>query len=415
MMMCGIDIIEVSRIRDAVEKNSGFLKKVFSDSEIAYFRSSGSRCETLAGFFAAKEAFVKYKKTGIRGLELSEISVEHEKLGAPFLVFRGCRQDVSVSISHNKTQAVAVVCGDEDLCGECDSEMKKLIPKRHEDAHKGDCGHVFVVAGSEGMTGAAILSARGALRSGAGLVTVGTAASERHIVAGAVVEAMTLALEHSKGKIADTACEKICEFAQKADCVVFGPGLGRNEHIHGVLKTLLKEYKGKLVIDADGLNALAENCDILDDRKCDVVITPHPGEMSRLIGKSIEYVQQNRNIVAAEFAARYGITVLLKGKETVIVGYEFRNGENKMPQPQCGMRINTTGNCGMATGGMGDVLSGVIGAFMAQGMKPFDATVLGAYIHGKAGDMAVQRFGVHGLVAGDVAEYIAFAIKPEAE
>ena len=409
MIDCGVDIIEISRIREAVEKNIGFLKKVFSEKEIEYFESSGSRIETLAGFFAAKEAFVKYKKTGLRGLELSEISVEHEKLGAPFVVFRGKKQNLSLSIAHNKTQAVAVICGENqkiDLT--CHKQMQALIPKRSADAHKGDCGRVFIIAGSEGMTGAAVLSARGALRCGAGLVTVGTAASERPIVANGVIEAMTLALDCENGKIIDSATEKILEYAQKSDSVVFGPGLGQNRHIRRILRRLLAEYGGKLVIDADGLNALSENCDILDKRRCEVVITPHPGEMSRLLRKEISEVQSNREKLASEFAAKYGITVVLKGQNTVIAGC-------KTVASHCRLHINTTGNCGMATGGTGDVLSGVVAGFMAQGLSAYDAAVLGAYIHGKAGDIAANKYGIHGLIAGDVAEAVAFAIAHETD
>ncbi len=407
MIDCGVDIIEISRIRQAVEKNSGFLKKVFSEKEIEYFESSGSRIETLAGFFAAKEAFVKYKKTGLRGLELSEISVEHEKLGAPFVVFRGRKQNLSLSIAHNKSQAVAVICGESQKIElSRDTQMKDLIPQRSADAHKGDCGRVFIVAGSEGMTGAAVLSARGALRSGAGLVTVGTAASERPIIANGVIEAMTVALDSEDGKIIDSATEKILEYAKRADSVVLGPGLGQNQHIHKVLRRLLSEYDGKIVIDADGLNALSENCDILDERRCEVVITPHPGEMSRLIKKEIGEVQSNREQLASEFALRYGITVVLKGRNTVIAGCKTKNAD-------CKLHINTTGNCGMATGGTGDVLSGVVAGFMAQGLSAYDAAVLGAYIHGKAGDIAANKYGIHGLVAGDVAEAVAFAIAHE--
>lgn len=407
MIGCGVDIIEISRIADAVEKNSGFLKKAFSENELNYYGATGKRVETLAGFFAAKEAFVKFKKSGIRGLELSDISVEHEKLGAPFVVFRGRRQNVSVSISHNKTQAVAVVCG-EDAEPEmaCNCEMKKLIPERRSDAHKGDCGRCFIVAGSEGMTGAAVLAARGALRSGVGLLTVGTPKTQRPIVACGVVEAMTVGLDDENGLIIDGAIDKILEYAKKSQSVVFGPGLGRNGDIHGILKSLLGEYQGILVIDADGLNALAENCEILNDCKCRVVITPHPGEMSRLTGWSIGDIQKNRETVAVEFASKYRVTVLLKGENTVIAGFDHESGETLM-------YINNTGNCGMATGGSGDVLSGVVASFAAQGMEPFDAARLGAYIHGKAGDIAASKFGIHGLVAGDVAEYVAFAIADE--
>jgi len=409
MIRCGVDIIEIERIRKAVEKDNGFCEKVFSKEEIRYFESTGRRFESLAGFFAAKEAFAKYMKSGVRGFELSDISVEHEDMGAPFVVFKGKRQNVSLNISHNKTQAVAVVCGDDGKCAlEKNPEMKRLIPEREEDAHKGDCGRVLIVAGSEGMTGAAVLSARGALRSGAGLVTVATPNSQRGIVACCAAEAMTVGLDEENGKLSAFSLGRIVEYAKKSDCVVFGPGLGQNEYIHGILKGFLSEYEGILIIDADGLNGLSKNCDILHERKCSVVITPHPGEMSRLTGKSIDEIQKNRQTVATELASKYGITVLLKGKDTVIAHCDEISGE-------CEMFINPTGNCGMATGGMGDVLSGVIAAFGAQGLKPFDAARLGAYIHGKAGDMGTEKFGVHGLVAGDVAELVAMAIKSELE
>lgn len=404
MMNCGVDIIEIERIKQAVEKNSGFLKKVFSKHELQYFENNGRRFETLAGFFAAKEAFVKYKKTGIRGIELSDVSVEHEESGAPFVVVKGEKSNVSLSISHNKTQAIAVVCGsetDSDLLR--NPEIRELIPKRSEYAHKGDCGRVFIVAGSEGMTGAAVLSAKGALRSGAGLVTVGTAASQRSIVACGVVEAMTVALDEEKGKIDSLATEKILEYSKKSDVVVFGPGLGQNEHMHELLKAILSEYEGTLVIDADGLNALAQDCDILRDRRCSVVITPHPGEMSRLVKKGIDEIQKNRETVVAEFALEYGVTVVLKGKDTIVAE---GNGQRRM-------YVNSTGNCGMATGGTGDVLSGVVAAFVAQGLDVFDAAKLGTYIHGKAGDIAAQKYGIHGLMAGDVAEAVAFALADE--
>ncbi len=401
MINCGVDIIEIERIKKAVENTVGFTDKVFSQAEIEYFMKSGERFETLAGFYAAKEAFVKYKKIGIRGLELSEISVEHESPGAPFIVFKGERQNVSVSISHNKTTAVAVVCGDAECKNMQNVEMKALIPQRCDDANKGSCGRVFIVAGSCGMTGAAYLAVKGALRSGAGLVTVGTAESERHIVACMVPEAMTAPLEDSDGKITEGSMKTILKYANKADAVVFGPGLGQNSDMHNILKTLLLEYKGKLVIDADGLNALSKNCEILNEKSCDVVITPHPGEMSRLTKLSIDEIQQNRAAIAADFAQRHGITVLIKGQNTVIAACDGR------------MKINPTGNPGMATGGTGDVLSGVIAAFLGQGLDAFDAAALGAYIHGKAGDMAAEKFGIHGLIAGDVAEYVAMAIVDE--
>lgn len=403
-MACGIDIIEISRIQKAVEKNKTFLNRVFSESEIEYFKKNGERFEILAGFYAAKEAFGKHKKTGIRGLELSRISVEHEEQGAPFIVFDDKPQGVTLSISHDKTHAVAVVCGIQQYAdaGQ-DEEMGKLIPKRRDDAHKGSCGRVFVVAGSRGMTGAAVLAAKGALRCGSGLVTVGTAESERHIVAGHLVEAMTLGLEEKDGIVSSRAMKKILKSAYEADAIVFGPGLGKNSEIPEILAELIRSYQGTLVIDADGLNALSKNCDMLKGAACKIIITPHPGEMCRLTKRPVEDIQKNREVVALEFAQKYGVTVVLKGKDTVIAD---STGE---------IRINTTGNCGMATGGMGDVLAGVIASFAGQGLGAFDAAVLGAYIHGKAGDIARLQKGIHGMVATDVVEMLPLAIKTEIE
>lgn len=280
--------------------------------------------------------------------------------------------------------------------------MKELIPRRESDANKGSCGRVFIVAGSRGMTGAAALAAKGALRSGAGLVSVGVPRSQRHIVASSVLEAMTVSLDEDHGRISMGSLDRIMSTAALSEAVVFGPGLGKNEGAaHVVLKNILNEYTGKLIIDADGLNALGENQSILNNRKCNVVITPHPGEMARLMGVSVAEIQKNRQAMAVQYADRYGICVLLKGEKTIVVDKSIY--------------INTTGNPGMATGGTGDVLSGVIGAFAAQGLSCYDAARLGAYIHGKAGDMAAEKYGIHGLIAGDVAEYIAFAIKEEYE
>ncbi len=289
--------------------------------------------------------------------------------------------------------------------------MKNLIPRRSSDANKGTCGRVLIVAGSRGMTGAAALTARGALRSGAGLVTVGVPRSQRHIVASSVLEAMTLSLDENHGRISMGALDKIMRAAKNSDAVVFGPGLGQNDgEIYVVLKNLLADYSGKLIIDADGLNALCENLTVLNNRRCQVLVTPHPGEMARLTGLSIDEIQNNRKKVAFDFARKYGICVLLKGEGTVVV--DAINYANEIiPE----FYVNTTGNCGMATGGTGDVLSGVIGSFAAQGLSLYDAARLGAYIHGKAGDMAAEKYGVHGLIAGDVADYIAFAIKEEYE
>lgn len=401
---CGVDIIEISRIRDAIMKNDRFSERMFTERELDYFQKHGSRFETLAGFFAAKEAFSKYLGTGIRGFEFRDIEIGHDELGAPFVVFKGKKTDVSLSISHNTDTAVAVVCGEsfEGSVQKIDiryrEKMRKLIPVRAEDTNKGDCGRAFIVAGSKGMTGAAALCGYAALRCGSGLVTVGTATCEQSILACKLTEAMTLALPCNDGVICCDAIDLIRTHAERSDVVAIGPGLGRNENVKKILAELIKTYDKTLVVDADGINALSENIDILKEKRCEVILTPHPGEMSRLTGLSVEEIQANREKLAAEFAVTHGVCVVLKGNDTVIADKDGR------------ISVNPTGNPGMATGGTGDVLCGVVAAFAAQGLSPYDAAVLGAYIHGLAGDIALDKKGLHGLIASDVADSLPESI-----
>ncbi len=400
MTSCGIDIIEISRIEDAIKKNSAFLEKVFSDEEIEYFNKNGGKVQSLAGFYAAKEAFAKYLGTGISGFRLNEVSVGHKESGEPFLSFKGKTRKVRLSISHNKTTAVAVVCGGEDdLQPHLENEMRLLLPKREKTSNKGNFGRVLVIAGSRGMTGAAVLSAYSALRTGSGLVTLATADSERAIAAGFYPEIMTYGLKAEEGSISVSALKDILGLSRDKDAVVFGPGLGQSRELIVILSELLKAYTGRLLIDADGLNALAKKVEILEEKSCQVVLTPHSGEMSRLTGLSIEEIQKNRRKTAQDFAEKYGVCLVLKGDETVVAK---DSGETY---------INKTGNPGMATAGTGDVLSGVIASLMGQGIDCFDAARLGVYIHGFAGDLAKEHLGEYGMVASDVMNKIPEAIR----
>ena len=324
MINCGTDIVEIDRIKKAVLDTKGFLEKVFDDCEIEYFKKNGERYEILAGFYAAKEAFSKYLKTGIRGFSLRDIAVDHEALGAPFIRFFGERQAVSLSISHNKTTAVATVCGNNLNGFDCNvaKKMSALLPKRQSDGNKGDFGRILVVAGSKGMTGAAVLSAYSALRTGSGLVTLLTADSERAIAASYHPEIMTSGLPCENGIISLDATSQIIEFANKSDAVVFGPGLGQSDSILKILQQLIKSYDKTLVIDADGLNALSKNPEILKSKNCNIILTPHPGEMSRLTGRTITDIQSNRKNCAQQFAAEYNVTVVLKGEGTIVAALD---------------------------------------------------------------------------------------------
>lgn len=275
-------------------------------------------------------------------------------------------------------------------CGGYSRAMSRLIPMRLSSANKGSCGRVSIIAGSKGMTGAAALSALGALRSGAGLVTALTPSSEQPILAVKLTEAMTVPLPHENGIISAAAADTVLESIQNADAVVFGPGLGKGRGILPLLERIVTEFTKTLIIDADGINALSSNIDILNRKKCNVILTPHPGEMSRLSGLSISEIQSARIKTAEDFADRFDVTVALKGEGTVVAA---RGGKTA---------VNPSGNCGMATGGTGDVLSGVVAALAAQGCTPYDSAVLGVYLHGLAGDIAAAEKGVYGLIASDL-------------
>ncbi len=279
-------------------------------------------------------------------------------------------------------------------------EFRGLLKKRPRDSHKGDFGHVFILAGSRGLTGAAALCSNAALCSGAGLVTLGIPASLNSIMSRKLTEVMTISLAETKeGTLSLKAEEDILRKIKTSDVVVLGPGLSQHPKTQKLINRLILKIEKPMVMDADALNAISENTDALKKIKSRCAVTPHTGEMSRLINKSREYVKNNRLIVAKKFSHDYNAVVVLKGAGTVVA------------RPDGKYYINSTGNPGMATAGSGDVLTGIIAGFLAQGLKFFDAAKLSVYIHGLAGDLAAKNKGEIGLIAGDILEKIPYAIK----
>jgi NAD(P)H-hydrate epimerase len=277
-------------------------------------------------------------------------------------------------------------------------QMREIVPVRVPDSHKGDFGRVLIVAGSPGRTGAAHLTALGALRSGAGLVTVATPRSCLPIVASMAPEYMTEPLEEtSSGTVDFSAVDRVLEI--KADIIAVGPGLGQGPSTAAFVQALVERSGVPIVLDADALNAFAGDPERLMGREeVAVVITPHPGEMARLMNTSIEAVQHDRVRTAREFAAAHRLHVVLKGHRTVIAGPDGRTF------------VNLTGNSGMATGGTGDLLTGMIAAWLAQLLDAEAACKLAVYVHGTAGDLAEADEGEVSLVAGDVAARLGDAI-----
>jgi ADP-dependent NAD(P)H-hydrate dehydratase / NAD(P)H-hydrate epimerase len=276
--------------------------------------------------------------------------------------------------------------------------MRELVPARAADSHKGDFGRVLVVAGSLGRSGAAHLAAIGALRSGAGLVTIATPKSCLAIVAAMAPEYMTEGLEETtSGTVDYAALDRVLEF--KADVIAVGPGLGQSPGTAAFVHGLLERAGVPIVLDADALNAFSGDPDRLMGRDgVDVVITPHPGEMARLLNISVEAVQHDRLRHATEFAARHRVHVVLKGHRTIIAGPDNR------------AFINLTGNSGMATGGTGDLLTGMIAAWFGQLLDAEAACKLAVYLHGAAGDLAEADEGDVALVAGDVGARLGDAV-----
>lgn len=242
-------------------------------------------------------------------------------------------------------------------------DVKDLIPIRKKHAHKGSFGRVCVVAGSNRYSGAAYLATQSAVKTGAGLVYLYTDKALKTSLDSKLTEAM----------VGDYESENFKEMIGKSDVIIFGPGLGNSDKTLNKLKLILENFRGKLLIDADGINVLENNLELLHKCKCKVVITPHPGEMSRITGESIGYINKNRIGLAKKFSSEYNVVLLLKGLYTVI---SDRNG----------VYINPTGNSAMASGGMGDTLSGIIGSLMGQGVDVLQATKLGAYLHGYIGE-----------------------------
>ncbi len=277
--------------------------------------------------------------------------------------------------------------------------IPKLKP-RATDAHKGDFGKVCIIAGSTGMSGAAALAGRAALRAGAGLVRVATPKSVLPIVASIEPSFTTIALpEDSSGRISAKAINPVLEAAGQNDCLAFGPGLGISGALRSLLETLLEQNQLRLIIDADGLNNLAGIKDWPTGLKASLILTPHPGEMKRLWSALLRAPLPNdRQQQAARLAQQTNTIVVLKGAGTVVT-----DGEK--------VYINKTGNPGMATAGSGDVLTGIMTALAGQGLNNFDAAVMGVYTHGLAGDIAAENLGQTSLIATDIIEALPEALK----
>lgn len=265
--------------------------------------------------------------------------------------------------------------------------LKNSIEIRNKYSYKGDYGRILIIAGSKGFTGAAYICAQGAVRSGAGLVTLCCSKEIQDILSSKFVEAMTVSFEEK---------DKLQNLIENSDVIAIGPGMGNNETTIEILKQIISSTEKPIVIDADAINVLRDRVDILKDKKSEIIITPHLGEMSRITGLTIDYIKENRLEVAKKFAKDNNIIVLLKGYNTIIT-----DGIITV--------INSTGNSSMASGGMGDCLTGMIASFIGQGYKPMNAAYISAFIHGYCGEkLSDEMFCVN---ANHILENLPYIIK----
>lgn len=413
-ILTGVDIVEISRIEKLIEDNrDAFLNKVFMDSEIEYIKLRKYNCQTVAGLYAAKEAVSKLLGTGIGKVNFKHIEINHDKIGRPYVVLhRKAKEisqalmikDIGISISHEKEYAVAFAAGEFFNRRECimvPENIKNILPKRKKDSHKGTYGRVGIIAGKKGMTGAAYLATMAALRSGSGLVYTITPDSISHILSIKLVEAIIKPVkDNEKGYFVLDSLSEIMDIIDNMDAIAIGPGIGVEDETVQLVKNLLLNYNKTIILDADGLNCLSKiGLDILHKRKGNTIITPHPGEFSRLIGVKIDKIQKKRIEYSKEISNKYNIVVVLKGAATVVSHFDDK------------VYTNTTGNPGMATAGSGDVLTGIITSFVGQGISAYEASILGVYVHGLAGDLAKLKKGEYGMIARDILNNISNSIK----
>ena len=401
MLLLGIDVSETARIKKSMV-NKRFCKEILGEEEYKQLAMRSFPAESVAASFSAKEAFSKAVGTGLGAFDFSEVQLLREKSGRPFLKLDGKAAELarnfsfSVSVTHSGGYAAAVVAGEKIQCGigigKTEKEkLQSIIKNRPFDGNKGDFGRLMCVCGSEGMAGAAIMSAGAALRCGAGLVDVALPRCIYPVVSSQFSEPIFTLLDSGpSGKLSEESAVSFKKSLSKASACLIGCGLGKSSAAREEVSAVLSKASVPLIIDADGINIISENINILKTARVPVILTPHPGEMSRLLKTSVSDVQANRKKYAADFSARYNVVLALKGAGTVVAAPDGRLYENH------------TGNPGMAKGGSGDVLAGMVSSLAAQGIDPFEAASAAVYLHGLAGDMCAEKFSQGAMLPTDI-------------
>ncbi|CAB1071487.1 carbohydrate kinase [Alkalispirochaeta odontotermitis] len=359
---------------------NGYEKPVFAvDMPSGLNSDNGQPCGTCIR--AAATATFAYAKTGHMVLPGTE--------------YTGKLKVIDIGIPPH----IAAAVGPRHFLITADLIRPQLIV-RPQGAHKGSTGHLLVIAGSTGKTGAATMTSMAALRTGAGLVTLGAAESLNPALEGQLMEAMTVPLpECDSGILGESAFSAVQQELTGKRCLAIGPGLGQADDTQKLIRKIIRHSEVPVVVDADGLNNMAGAVKDFKHAKAPIILTPHPGEMARLMDTAVSEIQRNRIECSRQFAVRHNVNVVLKGAATIVA------------HPDGKVYINPTGNAGMASGGMGDVLTGMIAGLIVQGMSPQAACRAGVYLHGAAADSLAETIGPYGYLAGEVMNSIPGEIK----
>lgn len=399
--MLGVDIVEVSRIERLSERDR-FLTRIFTDVEIEYLESKSFNVHTIAGMLAAKEAVAKAFKTGISiELVFKSIEILHNADGSPYvnelnhdiqsLLKDKKAKAIEINISHDGNYAVAVAkLVFDKIENKKYKEFSSKLLKRPNDSNKYDYGRVMIIGGSKGMTGSIMLAGNAALRSGAGMVYLLVPEVISSLVEAKTCEEIVLSLDDDGDKhFGNFKRDDLLELIQDKSVIAIGPGLGTGDHAKKILEIVVNNFDGPILVDADAINQLAKNPDLIKDN---IYITPHNMEFSRLSSFTLNEIEYNREESVKYFLDKYHVNIVLKGHNSIVA-----NDKNYY--------VNTTGNPGMATAGSGDVLTGVIAALLAR-HNNFDMFKLAVFVHGLAGDMAADKYGQTSLRAKDIIEFL---------
>lgn len=405
MLSVGIDLVEIGRIEKSLQ-NPHFCAHLLGGEEYDQLARLGFPAQSVAASFCAKEAFSKAVGTGLGGFRLREAELLRLPSGKPELRLAGQaallaeNMRFSVSVTHTDRYAAAAVVGwreesEKAPALEIASEGARIaldmLRPRGPETNKGDYGRLLSVCGSEGMAGAAAMSALSALRCGAGIVEAALPRPIYPIVAALAPEAVFTLLDLSgDGELTPSARSALRAALSRASACLVGCGLGKGPAARELVPLLLGETPVPLVLDADGINLAAEHIDVLKTAHAPLILTPHPGEMARLLNAAAKDVQENREDCARSFAREHGVTLVLKGAGTLVASPDGR------------LYRNATGNPGMAKGGSGDVLAGMIASFLAQGAAPFEAAAGAVYLHGLAGDRCAARLSQCAMLPTDL-------------